>query len=158
MNKEKLDLSVFCFRARTFVSQGRLEDAIGLYDDVLHVDPENELAYADRGTVYAMVKDFESALSDLNRAFELGYADASAYCTAATVYLEKNELQKALEYFDKAIAADQNHALAYYNRSSVFQRLGERQAAYSDLERCLSLGPDDDFRRLIENRRRSLTG
>lgn len=31
MSEKKIDLSVFCMRARLFLSQGRADDALGLY-------------------------------------------------------------------------------------------------------------------------------
>ncbi|MGN6649408.1 hypothetical protein [Trinickia sp.] len=50
MSENKMDLSPFCMRARDFLTQGRTDDALALYGDVLQIDPANALAYADRGT------------------------------------------------------------------------------------------------------------
>lgn len=120
MNKNTPDLSPFCRRARMFVSQGRIDDALGLYGDMLEVDPGNAMAYADRGTTYAMIKKFSLALADLEQVFALGYTDASAYCTTATIYFELKQLQKSLHYFLKSIKEDPDYLIAYYNRSNVF--------------------------------------
>nr|WP_297350316.1 tetratricopeptide repeat protein [uncultured Caldimonas sp.] len=158
MDRNQIDLSPFFARARAFASQGRFEDAVALYGDILQADPNNPLVYADRGTVYAMMKQFDLALQDLNQAFDLGYSDPSVYCTAATVYFEKDELQSALHYFDESIKSKPDHALAYYNRSSVLHRQGKISLAVSDLETCLSLGPDENFRKLIESRLKLLRG
>jgi len=157
MSERKLDLSPFCIRARGFLSQGRIEDALGLYEDVLHVDPTNVMAYGDRGTTYAMLKKFSLALSDLEYAFALGYQDASAYSTVATIYFELKQFDKALEYFAKAIELDPNYALAFYNRSNVFYELGNNKAAIADLERCLNFNPDEDLKQLIIRRLKLLS-
>ena len=106
MNENKLDLSPFCMRARSFLAQGRIEDALALYGDVIQVDPDNMLAYADRGTAYAMQEKFDLALRDLERAFALGYVEASAYCTVGTIYFKQRQLQKSLENFGNAVALD----------------------------------------------------
>ena len=152
MSENNLDLSPFCMRARGFLSQGRMEDALGLYGDVLKVDPDNVLAHADRGTAYAMAKKFDLALSDLERAFELGYEDASAYSTVATIYFEQKQFQKALWYFANALELDPTYPLAYYNRANVLLELGEKRAAIGDLEKCLQLGPDENFKQLVLRR------
>ncbi|APC15420.1 hypothetical protein BLL42_06650 [Pseudomonas frederiksbergensis] len=152
MNEKKIDLSAFCMRARGFLSQGRSDDALGLYGDVIHIDPDNALAYADRGTAYAMLKKFDMALSDLERAFALGYADASAYSTVATIYFELKQFPDALKYFAQAIGLDPSYPLAYYNRSNVLHELGDDNAAIADLEKCLGFEMEEDFKRLILSR------
>ena len=148
----KLDLSPICMRARGFIGQGRIDDALGLYGDVIEIDPANALAYADRGTAYAMVKKFDLALSDLERALVLGYEHSSAYGTLATVHFEMKQFQKAVDLFGKAIDLDPGNAIAYYNRSNALYELGEVEAAIADLEKCLELEPQDDFRLLINRR------
>lgn len=152
MSGSRIDLSLFCIRARSFIAQGRIEDALGLYGDVLQVDPINAMAYADRGTAYAMLKKFELALSDLNKAFSLGYQDSSAYSTTATILFELKDFQKSLEYFSRAIELDSGYPLAYYNRSNVFYEIGNYNAAISDLEKCLEFNSGEDFKKLINNR------
>lgn len=73
-----------------------IEDALGLYGEILKVAPEDAATYADRGTTYAMIKKMNLALSDLHRAIELGYTDASAYCTIATIFLESGDYPQSL--------------------------------------------------------------
>ena len=152
MNEKILDLSPFCMRARGFVSQGRIDDALGIYSDVLQVDPSNALAHADRGTAYAMLKKFDLALEDLEKAIALGYEDSSVFCTVATIYFEKKQHRKALDYFAKAAELDPNYPLIYYNRSNVMHELGDSNAAIADLEKCLSFDPEDDLKELIARR------
>ncbi len=152
MANEKLDLSAFCYRAREYVAQGRTRDALNLYGDVLRTDPDNALAYADRGTVYAMLEEHDLALADLRKAFALGYAEASAYCTAATVYSKLKHYQKSLEYFAKAIAAGKDYPFIYYNRAELFRKTGKIEAAIADLETYLALGPDPEQRNPILQR------
>ncbi|MHA6912631.1 tetratricopeptide repeat protein [Ralstonia pseudosolanacearum] len=152
MNKQKIDLSVFCMRARNLLAKGDADNALALYGDVLQVDSDNSLAYADRGTAYAMLKKFDSALADLKQAIALGYVDASVYCTIGTVYSELGQLEVALDCLNKAIDMSKVYPLAYYNRSSVLHGLGDDGAAISDLERCLEFDPDEGVRQLILGR------
>ena len=152
MSDYKADLSPFCMRARGFIGQGRIEDALGLYGDVLTLDPNYALAYADRGTAYAMMEKFDLALADLERAVALDYIDASLYSTAATIYFQQKQHQKALAYFTKAIELDPDYTLAYYNRSNTLYEIGEHEAAIADLEKCLTAQPDENFKQLILRR------
>lgn len=92
------------------------------------------------------------ALSDLERAFALGYADASAYSTVATIYLELKRFSDALRYFAKAIELNPNYPWTYYNRSDVFHELGDDRAAVADLKKCLEFNPEENLKKLILSR------
>lgn len=152
MTNAKPDLRPFCMQARGFAGQGRMDDALNLYAEVLRIDPGFALAYADRATVFAMNKQFEPALRDLEKAFQLGYAEASAFSTAGTICLETRQFDKALNYYKKAIELNPDYPFTYFNRANVLHALGHKDAAIADLETCLSMGGADDFRHLVMKR------
>ncbi len=110
------------------------------------------MAYADRGTAYAMLKQFDNALDNLKRAISLGYIDASVLSTIATICFEQKKFPESLEYFSKAISADPSYAFAYYNRSNVLYELGEKHKALEDLEKCLAFDSTDEFKLLVGQR------
>lgn len=151
MSKDK-DLAPICMRARSFAARGNIDDALDLYGDVMKADPDFALAYADRGTVFAMTKRFDLAMQDLERAFALGYADASAFSTAGTICMETAQYGKALSYYERAIEMSPDYPFTFYNRASVYLAMGNRKDAIADLERCLRMGPEDDFRQVILRR------
>ncbi|RQU12354.1 tetratricopeptide repeat protein [Burkholderia cenocepacia] len=152
MTDKNPDFSPMRMRARGFVAQGRIEDALGLYGDILKVAPEDAATYADRGTTFAMIKKTDLALNDLNRAIELGYTDPSAYCTLATIYLEGGAYQKSLDYFDKALKLNPDQPFVYFNRARAYETLGDINASIADLERCLIYNPDDALSAKIKER------
>jgi len=152
MSMEKQDLAPLCMRARAFAARGQIDDALDLYGDVLRVDPGYAMAYADRGTVLAMTRRFEPAMQDLERAFALGYAEASAFGTAGTVSMESGLYDKALAFYARAIEMNPDYPFTYYNRASAHLAMGNRKGAIADLERCLRMGPEDDFKAVILRR------
>lgn len=156
MDPYKPELAASCMQARALVAQRRLADAIELYDRVIESDPDYALARADRGTAHALARNFEAAVVDLGRAFELGHTEAAAYSAAATACLELGRLQQSLEYFERAIEQQPDYIFAYYNRSRAFTQSGEVQRAIADLEHCFQLGPDEAMRRLIVERLQAL--
>lgn len=152
MTDNKPDFFATRIRARGFVSQGRIEDALGLYGEILKVAPEDAATYADRGTTYAMIKKMNLALSDLHRAIELGYTDASAYCTIATIFLESGDYPQSLDYFGKALKLNPDQPFVYFNRARAYETLGDFKAAITDLEQCLTYNPDDALSARIKER------
>ena len=152
MDDKKPDLSPLVMRGRTMVSQGRTDDAIGIYSDVIKIDPNHAMAHADRGTAYAMTSKLDLARADLEKSFALGYKEPSAFSTAGTVCLQLKDYTKSLEYFSKALKLDPKYAFAYYNRSKALHEIGDNKAAVADLETCLQLKPDDAFKKLVNDR------
>lgn len=152
------DLSPICLRARLLFSKGLTEDALALYGDVLQIDPANAMAYADRGTAYAMLQRYDLALPDLRHALDLGYADAATYCTVARICFALNQAGKALDYYTRALQIDASYALAWFNRSSVLQAMGDSAAAQADLQHCLTLDINETLRAQVEDRLRFLSG
>ncbi len=152
MSEESRDFVPFILKARALVSQGRIDDALKLYEDILKAAPENAAAYADRGTAYAMAKKTDLALKDLNRAIALGYSDVSIYCTLGMVYFELKNYQESLKYFRKAIEINPDYPFTYHNRANVYEALGDFNAAIADLEKCLTYGPNDALRKKLQER------
>ncbi|MDK2127036.1 tetratricopeptide repeat protein [Parachitinimonas caeni] len=152
MDKYDFDLSIFRVRARGFFTKGRVDDALDLYGDILKFSPDDAMTYADRGTAYAMMQMSDLALSDLNRAIELGYTDASIYCTIATIYLEMGDFSKSLECFKISLEINQKNPFAYYNRASLYEKMGDFTSAISDLRKVLIYDPDAKLKNRIEER------
>jgi tetratricopeptide (TPR) repeat protein len=152
MSEDNSGSNAFCMRARDLVAQGRAEDALALYDDVLKADPCYALAYADRGTTHALLGKYDLALRDMERAFSLGFAAATAYCTMGNIYSELRQFHNALECYSKAIALDASYGITYLSRSDVLHELGDDRAAVADLEKCLELITDEGLRKEIARR------
>jgi lipoprotein NlpI len=152
MDDKKPDLSPLVMRGRTMVSQGRTDDAIGIYSDVIKIDPNHAMAHADRGTAYAMTSKLDLAKADLEKSFALGYKEPSAFSTAGTVSMQLKDYPKALDYFGKALKLDPKYAFAYYNRSKALHEVGDNKGAVEDLETCLKLKPDDGMKKLVNDR------
>lgn len=148
----KPDLSIFCRRAQGFVANGQFTDALGLYDDVLSVDSSCALAYAQRGTTYAMLKKFKLAIQDLAKAIALNHADAATYNTLATIQLAQADYPAALENFGAAIAAEPDYPLSYYNRSALFLKIARKADAVHDLQKFLGYQPEPELAGLARKR------
>lgn len=152
MNDEKPDVAPLILRARHMVGQGRSEDALREYEEILRIRPDLALAYADRGTIHAMRKEFDLAGADFDRAFSLGHRDAAAFSSAATVHMELKDYPRSLVLFAMALELAPTYAFAYYNRSRLLHEMGQNESAVIDLERCLALQPDEAFRKSIQER------
>lgn len=93
-------------QAQTLASQGKVLDAVKVYDAVLKDDPENPVALAQRGWLISRVDPslVDSGLSSIDRAIALepSYAEAHFF-RGVILFRAKNEPAAAADEFQKAI-------------------------------------------------------
>ena len=82
----------------------------------IELDPNNALAYRNRGNSYNELGQNERAIEDYDKAIELDPNVAAAYNRRGISYSELGQNERAIEDYDKAIALDSNLAGAYRNR------------------------------------------
>ena len=66
-------------QAERAVAEGRFDQAINLYSEVLAAEPKNSSAYSARATAYLQKGDDEHALKDLTEAIGVNPKSANAY-------------------------------------------------------------------------------
>ncbi|MFN2200452.1 MAG: tetratricopeptide repeat protein, partial [Caldilineaceae bacterium] len=141
-------------RAETFVDQGiaLLESgynarAIAKFDDAIELDSEYADAYVQRGMAYASFdesesNDYEQAISDLEKALELGVNSAEAYYyLGLAIFGARGADRQALANFEKALELKPDYADAYYYRGLVFANFDDLDRAIEDLDRAIALDP-----------------
>ena len=75
-----------------------LENAIRHYTEALKLKPDYVNAYNNRGNVYRLKGEFDTAIQDLNIAIELKSDYADAYNNRGIVYAEKGEFDTAVRH------------------------------------------------------------
>lgn len=142
-----------------------LDKKIELYTKAIELNPNYAEAYNNRGSAYDDKEDFDKAIEDYTKAIELDPNLAEAYYNRGNAYAHKGDFDKAIEDYTKAIELNPNHATAYYNRAFCYIKLAEKetdkakakeyyQKAWDDCDTGLSLNPDEEVRKALEERKR----
>ena len=90
--------------------EGNLGQAVSDYTKAIEIDPNDVMAYVDRGNVYDINKNFIQALSDYNKAIKLNPNDANAYSNRGTVYSKQKIFIKAISDFNRRHPPPCRHA------------------------------------------------
>ena len=93
---------------------------------------EVALAYFDKD-------DFESAITNLDRAIESNPEYADAFYKRGHAYTNKDDYDKALADFNRAIELKPDHANAYYRRGKVHYFKYDDDKAIADFNRAIEL-------------------
>ena len=111
------------------------------YSEAIRLDPQDAVAYNNRGYAYSTLEHYPEALADLSRAIELDPQFAMAHNNRGCVYSAQGRNAEALADFSRVLAIDPGYIKAWYNRSLVHAALGQPAEAAADLARARALDP-----------------
>jgi tetratricopeptide (TPR) repeat protein len=140
-------------KANELHSQGRLDEAIKAYTEVIRDSPEEEEAYWRRGNAYNAKGEHDLAIADHTKAIELDPDYAIAYNDRGFAYLQKGEYDKTIADCTKAIELDPQWPHAYNNRARAYKEQGRKAEAIADFEKFITLTDNPQW---IETARRRI--
>ena len=116
--------------------------AIACFNEVLDWEPNNEMAYCNRGAAYAGKGNFDRAIQDFTQAIELKPDSAETYNDRGIAYDMKGDVDRAIEDFNKAIELKSDSAETYNNRGNIYLKKGDFDRAIQDYTQAIELKPD----------------
>ena len=123
--------------------QGDYNGAIKLHDEALNLNPNNELAYYGRGTIYGELGQYEQAIQDLNKTLQLNSNNSYAYYNRGRIYILQQQYERAIQDYNKAIQLNPNDSDVYYNRGNAYQGLMQYEQAIQDYSKAIKINPND---------------
>lgn len=127
-----IDLNYHIAEAYRF--QLELDQAIQIYNQILHTNPAFAPAYlgSARARLAATPSRLEEAQSDLKKAIEIDPNLYEAYLELASLALDLNDAKLALEWLDIAARLTPDSTLLYYYYSQAFLMLDQLEMALED--------------------------
>ena len=98
--------------ALKYYNNGKYQEALKLYYQILLEDFENYSSYYNIGLIYDITGEIELAIAFYNKAVKLNKNDIRSMNNLARIYLDLNEIQ-ALELLDRIIQIEPLDAEAY---------------------------------------------
>ena len=126
-------------------------DSRTLWEHALRVDPDNYIAYTNRGTVRQAEGDRAGAFADYTEALKRNPDYYIAYYSRATERLARGDDAGAIADYSETLRINPWYIQAYNNRGLARQRTGDLAGAIADYGEALRLSaPDWPPRRMIE--------
>jgi Tfp pilus assembly protein PilF len=127
--------------AEFYVSKGRIDDAISLYDAVYRRNPRTEVVAANN--LAMLLATYKKDRASLDRARELTVPfasadDAALLDTVGWVHAARGEYQEALPVLERAVQRMPASATIRYHAAVVELRTGQSARARANLESALS--------------------
>ncbi|HVZ08211.1 glycosyltransferase family 9 protein [Rhodopila sp.] len=129
-------------RAQAAAQAKRLNEALGICQDVLATAPDHPAALALQGIVSAMAGDPEKGVVLLRKAISLRPGNASWYAHLSSLCRMTYRIEEGLAMGQEAIRLDPNNAEHLVNLSLIFVDADDRERATACLLRALGLKHD----------------
>ncbi|MFQ3214916.1 MAG: tetratricopeptide (TPR) repeat protein [Marivirga sp.] len=123
--------------------KGDFKQGIHLYSKYIQSAPSDAKAYYQRGKVYFQIKDYNAAISDINKALALAPNDPHLIGERGLTYFMAKRETLAMDDFNKAIELDSSNPFRYASRAFIKDRLNDLDGAKEDYQKAIALDPDD---------------
>ncbi|MDD3875680.1 MAG: tetratricopeptide repeat protein [Bacteroidales bacterium] len=117
-------------------------DSLTLWSQEVKVNPNNALAYANRGEALYLLEDFESAISDFDMAISLNPNFFEAYNNRGIAKKETGDYSGAIDDYKMASNINPNYAEAFFNRGSIRGEMGDDSMAIANYSKSIEINPN----------------
>ncbi len=119
--------------ASACVREGELVRGLAVFSEIIGIDPTNEQAYINRGTIYVKLGMVDEGVADYSQAISLNPEEANAWYNRGTALLSGHDLDRAIRDLTQAVRLNPNLARAYCNRGFAYQKKLHYENALKDL-------------------------
>ena len=130
-------------RARILWQAEEVDRAAADLARVLRKHPDHPAALELRGLIAADRRDYGAAIGDFRKLVAQRPDDAVLVAQLGMLYLAAKQPRQAIKRFSRAIEIDEANFPSWRGRSDAEISIGDHPSALADLERALTLMPDD---------------
>lgn len=123
-------------RSKAYFKLRRLDDAMKDLNQLIDMQQDNSVLFAERAVIYHYREDKENALADLDKAAELDPANGFRFASRAFIKDFYGDHKGAIEDYERAIELDPEDAISYNNKGLVEEKLGYKEKAKASFVRA----------------------
>lgn len=136
------DIKTLFDRGVENVKASRYKEGLEYFDRVIEADPDNALAYYNRGYCYYSMKQYDKANVEFDQAIELNPRDSISYLYKGLIKYFQQDYTGSIEFYNKALEIYPRYPMALYNRGISKGQLNDYSGAIADFTECLKYNPD----------------
>jgi len=122
--------------------QGRFDEAIDHYNEVLRIKPDHDKAQYNLGNAYTGQGKFEEAIKHYLEALRLKPDNAELHNNLGIAYAGQGKFEEAIKHYSEALRLKPDHYKAHNNLGNGFASLGKLEEAMNHYKEALRLRPD----------------
>ena len=124
--------------------EGRTDEAIGRFQEAVHLSPDHLIALNNLGNAYRLHKSWDAARQTFERALEVSPNDPEANYGLGMVYAHADDTTHAYQYLQRALQSRPDYPEALNNLGILYLRTQRRDQAVASFEGCIRVAPAFD--------------
>jgi predicted O-linked N-acetylglucosamine transferase (SPINDLY family) len=137
----KANIALALKQASLAFQSGDMQGAVSLCQNILRVDPSNEVALNLLGILAYMSGQNQVAIQLLNKAVDRKPDYADAHNNLAEVYRASGDVKSAIHHLQTAIKIKPNHIDALVNYGNALQDINEHETSLDMYRQVLDINP-----------------
>ncbi|MEM8640710.1 MAG: tetratricopeptide repeat protein [Cyanobacteria bacterium P01_G01_bin.54] len=126
-----------------FTADLAYEEAIAAYDQALHIKPDKDEAWNNRGIALRKLGRYEEAIAAYDQALHIKPDKDEAWNNRGYALDELGRYEEAIAAYDQALHIKPDKDEAWYNRGYALDKLGRYEEAIAAYDQVLHIKPDD---------------
>lgn len=131
-----------CIEGGIYYRNQKYDSALFYMDSAVMNWPEKADYLIKRGLCKVKLEQYNSALTDYEKANELNPADKNILVNISQVYILEGDYKRAISFATKSIDKFPDYDLSYYNRGLAWSYLGEYQKGLDDFTKAIEINPE----------------
>jgi tetratricopeptide (TPR) repeat protein len=127
-------------------AEGRLDDAVRLYQQVLALDPQNKFAYYNLGLIDHTQGRIDAAAANYTEALAIDPGFEPALFNLAIIRADQGSTDEAIELYRRVLEANAEDAGAHLNLGFLLLESGQREEGRLELATAVGLDPSLESR------------
>lgn len=127
-----------------WLDMGKYDKAIGAYDVVIALEPDNRFGYFGRGRARAATRDYGQAIADFDKVIQLAPNFAAAYSHRGLAKVTSGDVDGALADCDRAATLDPKSRDAHYCKGMAWHAKGDAARAVAAYTVAIGIDPKAD--------------
>lgn len=117
--------------------------AIEYFSKVIELDPNDSLAYFDRGMMKEFMGDYKGALADYSRQIEIDDSNVDSYFMRGIMNDRLNHKKAAIKDYKKVIEMEDGNADAHFFLGKIYVKRKMYNEAMTEFDKAISHQPDN---------------
>lgn len=123
------------------MEKGDYGEAVRVYGRLEQIEPENAEVYNGRGTAYLSDRQYEKAITDLEKAVQMESGNPVYWFNLGLCRCCLGRYEEGIEDFTRALSLDPQYAESYCQRGAAYAHLEQYEKAEEDIRRAGELRP-----------------
>ena len=109
------------------INASNYEEAIGIFDKILEIDPSNIVTLSNRGSALIEIERYDEAILSLDKILSIQPTNIQALNNKGVALMKLQKYEEAKLIFDKILEIDPEHKNAKVNRFLALSEIGDKK-------------------------------